>query len=198
MWPTLGTIFLESKLKGKDITEEMILRSGKFKKKRFRTSTDNEKAREVLLSIRNILHKSKKLKKNMSNVRMEDSSLSLNFRENWQEDKQKLQEIGRTQRSVQFSPSVMSDYLRPHEPQHARPPCPSSTPGVHPNPCPLSRWRHPTISSSVIPFSSCPQSFPASGSFLMSEPFASGGQSIGASASVLPMKISANQRVCIA
>ena len=125
----------------------------------------------------------------MSNVRMEDSSLSLNFRENWQEDKQKLQEIGRTQRSVQFSPSVMSDYLRPHEPQHARPPCPSSTPGVHPNPCPLSRWRHPTISSSVIPFSSCPQSFPASGSFQMSQLFASGGQSIGvtASTSVLPM-----------
>ena len=79
--------------------------------------------------------------------------------------------------------------LWPHEPQHARPPCLSLTPGVHPNPCPLSRWCHPTISSSVIPFSSCPQFFPASGSLLMSQLFASGGQSIGVSAStsVLPM-----------
>ena len=67
--------------------------------------------------------------------------------------------------SNQFSRSVMPDSLWPHEPQHARPPCPSPTPGVHPSPCPLSRWWHPTISSSVIPFSSCPQSFPASGSF---------------------------------
>ena len=67
--------------------------------------------------------------------------------------------------SVQFSRSVMSDSLRPHELQHTRPPCPSPTPGVHPNPCPFSQWCHPTISSSVIPFSSCPQSFPASGSF---------------------------------
>ena len=65
----------------------------------------------------------------------------------------------------------MSDSLRPLEPQHARPPCPSPMPGVHPNPCPLSRWRHPAISSSVIPFSSCPQSFPASGSFPMSQLF---------------------------
>ena len=64
--------------------------------------------------------------------------------------------------SVQFSHSVMFDSLRPHEPQHVRPPCPSPTPRTHPNPCPLSRWCHPTISSSVIPFSSCPQSFPAS------------------------------------
>ena len=89
--------------------------------------------------------------------------------------------------SVQFSLSVMSDSLPPHEPQHARPPCPSPTPGVHPNPCPLSRWCHPTISSSVVPFSSCPQSFPAS--FQMSQLFTSGGQSIGVSAStsVLPM-----------
>ena len=85
--------------------------------------------------------------------------------------------------SVQFSPSVVSDSLRPHEPQHTRPPCPSPTPGVHPNPCPSSWWCHPTISSSVIPFSSCPQSFPASGSFPMSQLFASGGQSIGVSAS---------------
>ena len=91
--------------------------------------------------------------------------------------------------SVQFSPSVVSDYLRPHESQHARPPCPSPTPGVYPNPYPLSRWCHPAISSSVIPFSSCPQSFPASGSFTMSQLFAWGGQSIGVSASTsaLPM-----------
>ena len=91
--------------------------------------------------------------------------------------------------SVQFSHSVLSDSLRPHESQHTRPPCPSPTPGVHPNPCPSSRWCHPTISSSVVPFSSCPQSLPASGSFPMSQLFTSDGQSIGvsASASVLPM-----------
>ena len=90
---------------------------------------------------------------------------------------------------VQFSHLVTSSSLRPHEPQHARPPCPSPTPRVHPNPCPLSWWCHPTISSSVIPFSSCPQSFPASGSFPMSQLFPLGGQSIGVSAStsVLPM-----------
>ena len=92
--------------------------------------------------------------------------------------------------SVQFSHSVMSDSLRPHELQHARPPCPSPTPGVHPNPCALSWWCHPTISSSVVPFSSCPQSFPASGSFQMSQLLASGGQNIGVSAlaSFLPKK----------
>ena len=92
--------------------------------------------------------------------------------------------------SVQFSHSVLSDSLWPHELQHARPPCPSPTPRAYPNSCPLSRWCHPTISSSVIPVSSCPpQSFPASGSFQMSQLFASGGQSIGVSAStsVLPM-----------
>ena len=91
--------------------------------------------------------------------------------------------------SVQFSCSVMSNSLQPHEPQHARPSCPSPTPRVHPNPCPLSRWCHATISSSVVPFSSCPQSFPASGSFQMSQLFASGGKSIwvSASTSVLPM-----------
>ena len=90
--------------------------------------------------------------------------------------------------SVQFSHSVMSDSLWPHELQHARPPCPSPTPGVHPNSCPLSWWCHPAILSSVIPFSSCLQSFPTSGSFQMSQLFASGGQSIGVSASksVLP------------
>ena len=72
---------------------------------------------------------------------------------------------------VQFSDSVMSNSLRPHEPQHTRPPCPSPTPGVHPNPCPLCQWCHPTISLSTVPFSSCPQSFPASGSFQMSQFF---------------------------
>ena len=93
--------------------------------------------------------------------------------------------------SVQFSHAVVSDSLQPHEPQHARPPSASPTPRVHPNPCPLSQWWHPTISSSVIPFSSCPQSFPASASFQMSQFLASGGQSIGVSASVsvLPMNI---------
>ena len=75
----------------------------------------------------------------------------------------------------------MSDSLRPHELQYARPPCPSPTPGAYPNSCPLSRWCHPTISSSVIPFTSCPQSFPTSRSFQMSQLFASGGQSIGVS-----------------
>ena len=91
--------------------------------------------------------------------------------------------------SVQFSCSVVFDSLWPHGLQHARPPCPSPTPRVYPNSCPLSRWCHPTISSSVIPFSSCPQSFPASGSFPMSQLFAWGGQSIevSASTSVLPM-----------
>ena len=91
--------------------------------------------------------------------------------------------------SVQFSHSVLSDSFRPHESQHTRPPCLSPTPRVHSNSRPLSQWCHPAISSSVVPFSSCPQSLPASGSFLMSQPFTSGGQSIGvsASASVLPM-----------
>ena len=91
--------------------------------------------------------------------------------------------------SVQFSRSVVSESLRPHEPQHARPPCPSQTPGVYSNSCPLSRWCHPAISSSVVPFSSCLQSLPVSGSFPMSQLFTSGSQSIGVSAStwVLPM-----------
>ena len=91
--------------------------------------------------------------------------------------------------SVQFSHSHMSDSLWPHELQHARPPCPSPTPGIHPNPCPVSHWCHPTISSPLVPFSSCPQSFPASGSFPMNQLFTSGGQSIGVSTStsVLPM-----------
>ena len=92
--------------------------------------------------------------------------------------------------SVQFSHSVMSDSLRPHELQHARLPCPLPTPGAFSNSCPLSQWCHPTLSSSA-PFSSCLQSFLASGSFQMSQFFTSGGQSIrvSASASVLPMNI---------
>ena len=94
--------------------------------------------------------------------------------------------------SVQFSSATqrfVSDSLRPHESQHARTPCQSPTPRVHPNSCPSSRWCHPAISSSVVPFSSCPQSLPASESFPMSQLFAWGGQSIGVSAlaSVLPM-----------
>ena len=93
--------------------------------------------------------------------------------------------------SVQFGCSVVSDSLRPHGLQHTRPPCPSPTPGVHPNPCPSSCWCHPTVSSSVIPFSSCLQCFPASGSFPMSQLLTSGDQNIevSASASVLPMNI---------
>ena len=90
--------------------------------------------------------------------------------------------------SVQFSHSVVTDSLWPHESQHARPPCPSSIPGVLSNSRPSSQWCHPAISSSVVPFSSCPQSFPAS--FQMSQIFTSGGQSIGVSAlaSFLPKK----------
>ena len=92
--------------------------------------------------------------------------------------------------SVKFS-SIAQPWLtlQPHESQHARPPCQSPTPGVYPNPCPSSRWCHPTISSSVISFSSCPQSHPASGSFPISQLFAWGGQRTGvsASASILPM-----------
>ena len=93
--------------------------------------------------------------------------------------------------SVQFSHSVVSNSVQPHGMQHTRTPCPSPTPRIYPNSCPLSWWCHPTISSSVVPSSSSPQSFPASGSFQMSQLFTSGGQSIGvsASASVLPMNI---------
>ena len=92
---------------------------------------------------------------------------------------------------VQFSWSVVSDSLRPHESQHTRPPCPSPTPGAHPDSRPSSQWCHPAISSSIVPFSSCPQSLPASKSFPMSQLFTWGGQSIGvsSSASVLPMNI---------
>ena len=96
---------------------------------------------------------------------------------------------GNVGRVIQFSHSVVSDSLRPHESQHARPPCPSPTSGVHSDSCSSSRWCHSAISSSVVPFSSCPQSLPASGSFPMSQLSAWGGQSIGVSAlaSVLPM-----------
>ena len=93
------------------------------------------------------------------------------------------------ERIFQFSSVTQScPTLWPHELQHATPPCPSPTPRVHPNSCPLSQWSHPTISSSLVPFSSCLQSFPASGSFQMSQLFTSSGQSIGVSAStsVLP------------
>ena len=91
--------------------------------------------------------------------------------------------------SVEISCSVMSDYLQPHESKHSRPPCPSPTPRVHWNSCPSSWWCHPAISSSVVPFSSCPQSLPASESFPMSQLYAWGGQSTGVSAlaSVLPV-----------
>ena len=97
--------------------------------------------------------------------------------------------LGQLNFSVQFSCSVVSDSLRPHESQHARPPCPSPTPGVYSNSCPSSRWCHPAISSSVVLFSTCPQSLPASWSFPMSQLFTWGGQSFGVSAlaSVLPM-----------
>ena len=96
-----------------------------------------------------------------------------------------------TSQFSQFSCSVLSNSLRPHGLQHTRLPCPSPTPRAYSNSCPLSRWCHPTISSSVIPFSSCLQTFPASGSFPMSQFFKSGGLSLGASASasVLPMNI---------
>ena len=90
--------------------------------------------------------------------------------------------------SVQFSHSVMSDSLQPHELQDARPPCPSPTPGVHPNSCPSSLWCHPAISSSVIPFSSCPQSLPASGSFPVSQPSMSWPKYWSFSFSISPSK----------
>ena len=108
---------------------------------------------------------------------------------NWMEITQKTKH-GTIIRSDQISHSVVSDSLQPREWQHARPPCPSPTPGVHPDSRPSSQWCHPAISSSVIPFSSCPQSLPASESFPMSQLFAWGGQTTGVSAlaSFLPKK----------
>ena len=99
-------------------------------------------------------------------------------------------EVVRCIRSDQISRSVVSNSLQPHESQHARPPCPSPTPGVHSDSHPLSQWCHPAISSSGVPVSSCPQSLPASESFPMSQPFTWGGQSTGVSAlaSFLPKK----------
>ena len=113
-----------------------------------------------------------------------------NFLHPSDENKQMI-EISHQLHSVQFSHSVLSDSLWPHGLPHASLPCSSPTPGACSNSCPLSQWCHPTILSSVIPFSSCPQSFPASGSFPVSQFFASSGQNIGAStsASVLPMNI---------
>ena len=109
----------------------------------------------------------------------------------WEIDGKTVETVSVQFSSVQFSHSVMSSYLRPHELQHVRPPYPSPTPRVHSNSCPSSRCCHPAISSSVIPFSSCLQSLPASESFPMSQLFSGGGQSTGASASasVLPMNI---------
>ena len=101
----------------------------------------------------------------------------LAWRVPWTEEPGGLQSVT----SVQFSRSVVSNSSRPHEPQHARPPRPSPTPGVHSNSCPSSWWCHPAISSSVVPFSSCPQSLPVSGCFPMSQLFTRGGQSIGVS-----------------
>ena len=101
--------------------------------------------------------------------------------------------------SVQFSPSVVSDSFWPHESQHSRPPCPSPTPGVHSNSRPSSRWCHPAISSSVVLFSSCPQSLPASESFPMSQLFTWGGQSTGVSSSAsFPPKKSRGTQSCFA
>ena len=99
--------------------------------------------------------------------------------------------------SVQFSHSVMSDSLRSHGMQHARPPCPSPTPGIYSNSCALSWWCHPTISSSVSSFSSCPQSYPASGSFPMSQFFASCGQSAGVSASTSVLTVNTHWKCAL-
>ena len=110
---------------------------------------------------------------------------------NLESPKQEKPKVKHPSQSVQFSRSVVSDSLRPHESQHARPPCPSPTPRVHSNSRPSSQWCHPAIiSSSVVPFSSCPQSLPASESFPMSQLFAWGGQGTGVSAlaSFLPKK----------
>ena len=108
---------------------------------------------------------------------------SKNIEKNWHSRPEQGSPWLPTFSSIQLSHSVVSNSLRPHESQHTRPACPSPTPGVYSNSCPLSWWGHPTILRSVIPFSSFPQSFPASGSFQMTQLFAWGGQSIGVSAS---------------
>ena len=107
------------------------------------------------------------LKFNLDFQRNQWTSINFTFRKEWERNYSLLSDCFLLGTSIQFSSVQLLSCvsLRPHEPQHTRPPCPSPTPGVHPNPCPLSRWCHPTISSSVIPFSSCPQSFPESGSF---------------------------------
>ena len=107
----------------------------------------------------NIIHKSQKVKTNVHRLMIN-----------------RMWHMHKTECSVQFSSVTQSNSSQPHGPYHHRPPCPSPTPRVYSNSCPLSRWCHPTILSSVVPFSSCPQSFPASGSFQMSQLFASGGQ----------------------
>ena len=112
----------------------------------------------------------------------------------WRTDIQRLPDVRKSSKrklfsSVQFSRSVLSDSLQPGETQHARPPCPSPTPRVYSNSCPLSRWCHLTISSSVVPFSSCLKSFPTSESLQMSQLFASGGQNIGVSVSTSVLAI---------
>ena len=114
-----------------------------------------------------------------------------NWKDSWSNVLVKLKSIHVAISSVQFSCSVMSNSLWPQGLQHARPPCPSPSPRVYSSSSPLSRWCHPNISSSAVPFSSCLQSFPASGSFPMSQLFISGGQSIrvSTSATVLPMNI---------
>ena len=117
----------------------------------------------------------------MGNTQKSDLKVILKF---FQADTERVPCIWRQRfSSIQFGHSVVSNSLRPHELQHTRPPCPSPTPRVYPNSGPSSRWCHPAISSSVVPFSSCPQSLPASGYFPLSEFFAWGGQSIGVSAS---------------
>ena len=115
---------------------------------------------------------------------------SLSSERRGSDGKGKLNDDGEANPTVQFSCSVMSNSLRPHESQHARPPCPSPTPGVQSDSRPSSQWCHPAISSWVVPFSSCPQSLPASESFPMSQLFAWGGQStgVGQSPTVLPKR----------
>ena len=126
----------------------------------------------------------------LSDLDIETASLSLSF-QHWQAGSLPLAPPGKSCfSSVPFSCSVVSDSLRLHESQHARPPCPAPTPRVHSDSHPSSQWCHPAISSSIVPFSSCPKSLPASESFPMSQLFAWGGQSTGVSAlaSFLPMK----------